>query len=97
MAASTRAFVIILAMAWSLVSTGGIARADTLLVESLNAAQPSIAERPKRGSSMARVEAQFGPPSSRSGAIGQPPITRWDYAAFTVYFEYDHVVHAIGR
>ncbi len=25
----------------------------------------------------------------------QPPITRWDYDAFSVYFENDHVIHAV--
>jgi hypothetical protein len=50
---------------------------------------------PTRGSSMAQVERVFGPPSERAAAVGQPPITRWVYPAFTVYFEYEHVVHAV--
>ena len=50
---------------------------------------------PTRGSSMAQVERRYGPPSERAAAVGQPPITRWVYPTFTVYFEYDHVVHAV--
>jgi hypothetical protein len=50
---------------------------------------------PSRGTSMAHVERVFGPPSERAAAVGQPPISRWVYPAFTVYFEYDHVVHAV--
>jgi hypothetical protein len=50
---------------------------------------------PDRGQSMAAVEARFGAPASRSAAVGQPPITRWSYPNFTVYFEYDHVVHTV--
>jgi len=46
---------------------------------------------------MARVESAFGTPSDRQAAVGQPPITRWDYPAFVVYFEYDHVIHAVAR
>ena len=46
---------------------------------------------------MASVEARFGPPATRSSAVGQPPITRWDYPDFTVFFEYDHVVHSVRR
>jgi hypothetical protein len=45
---------------------------------------------------MASVEARFGVPASRGAAVGQPPITRWTYPNFTVYFEYDHVVHAVA-
>jgi hypothetical protein len=51
---------------------------------------------PDRGQSMAAVEARFGAPAARSSAVGQPPITRWSYPNFTVYFEYDHVVHAVA-
>jgi len=97
MAASTRAFVIALAMAGSLFSPYGTALADTLLIDGVDAAQPTSAERPKRGSSMASVEASFGPPATRSSAVGQPPITRWDYNGFSVYFEYDHVLHSVRR
>lgn len=28
-------------------------------------------------------------------AVGQPPITRWDYRSFSVYFEYDHVINSV--
>jgi hypothetical protein len=74
----------------------GPAVADTLIVDTLGAAQASAAERPARGMSMARVEARWGAPASRAPAVGQPPITRWDYPAFAVFFEYDHVVHAVA-
>ena len=105
MAASTRAVVMTLtsglalglALVGNLASTSGTVRADTLLIESVDAAQPTATERPKRGSSMASVEARFGPPATSSSAVGQPPITRWDYADFTVYFEYDHVLHSVRR
>ena len=96
MALSTRTLVITLALVASLYSAGN-ALADTLLVEGVSAAEATAAERPARGSSMASVEARFGAPASRSGAIGQPPITRWDYAEFVVFFEYDHVVHTVRR
>ena len=45
----------------------------------------------------AQVEAQFGAPAERYAAVGQPPITRWVYPAFVVYFEYQHVVHTVAR
>ena len=57
--------------------------------------QPANVAAPTRGISMAQVERRYGAPSERAAAVGQPPITRWVYPTFTVYFEYDHVVHAV--
>ncbi len=50
---------------------------------------------PPRGMSMGQVEKQFGAPSERFPAVGQPPITRWVYPDKVVYFEYEHVVHTV--
>lgn len=59
--------------------------------------EPSAAlpERPARGSSMSSVEARFGAPATRHAAVGDPPIARWDYAQFSVFFEHDKVLHAV--
>jgi hypothetical protein len=46
---------------------------------------------------MATVEAQFGAPTERRGAIGEPPISRWEYPGFTVFFEHQLVIHAVVR
>ena len=72
-----------------------MAGADVLLLDGIDAAQASAGQRPSRGMSMERVEADFGTPSSRYNAVGEPPITRWDYPGFAVYFEYDLVLHAV--
>ena len=53
-------------------------------------------ETPSRGTSMAQVEQRFGAPTERFAAVGQPPITRWVYPGFVVFFEYQHVVHAVA-
>ena len=55
---------------------------------------------PASGMSMESVEAKFGAPSRRVPAVGgastaQPPITRWEYPGFVVYFENNHVVHTV--
>lgn len=71
--------------------------ADTLLVDAATAARESASERPTRGMTMATVERRWGEPVSRSAAVGQPPITRWEYPGFVVVFEYRHVVHAVAR
>lgn len=73
------------------------ATADTLLIEGLEAAQPTVTERPRRGMSMNRVENGWGMPGNRQGPVGEPPITRWDYPGFVVFFEYDKVIHAVRK
>jgi len=53
--------------------------------------------KPQKGQSMQQIEAQFGPPVKEEDAVGEPPISRWQYAKFTVYFEYDKVIHAVAH
>ena len=72
-------------------------QADTLLVEAVQGEQSTMTERPRRGMSMKNVEARFGAPQNRDPAVGQPPITRWDYADYSVFFEYQHVIHAVPK
>jgi len=50
---------------------------------------------PGRGMTMEQVEARFGAPSEKIERVGDPPISRWVYGSFTVYFEYDKVIHAV--
>ena len=80
-----------------------------LLMSALLTAQPALAEtlstatgdpaaaaaRPDRGSSMTTVQSRYGEPTNRHSAVGDPPITRWDYPQFAVYFEHDRVLHAV--
>ena len=73
----------------------GGAAAETLVVDGqVQLAQSSIA-RPERGTTMHDVEAKFGAPAKRYPAVGKPPITRWDYPSFSVFFEYSRVVHSV--
>jgi hypothetical protein len=69
------------------------ALAETLSTDTGNPA--AAAERPNRGSTMAQVESRYGQPTNRHAAVGNPPITRWDYPQFSVYFENDRVLHAV--
>jgi hypothetical protein len=52
---------------------------------------------PARGMSMEKVEASFGAPTQRFPAVGEPPITRWEYPGFVVYFEHQRVIHTVGQ
>ena len=79
-----------------LTLVAGTARADTLLLDGIEQAAPSAAQRPKSGLSMAAVESTYGAPSQRHAAVGEPPITRWDYSEFSVYFEHELVIHSVA-
>lgn len=78
----------------------GAALAATLPVFPVHADETPAAaaparERPARGMPKSQVEAKYGAPASRTESVGQPPISRWDYPGMIVYFEHDHVVHAV--
>ena len=81
----------------ALVVAAQLVAADVLLIDGVEMSAQTDTSRPARGSTMARVEANFGQPTSRQPTVGEPPITRWDYPAFSVYFEYDHVIHAVAH
>lgn len=51
--------------------------------------------RPERGSSREAVIAEFGNAIAVGPAVGDPPISRWEYQDFYVYFEYEHVIHTV--
>jgi hypothetical protein len=73
----------------------GAAFAETVVVNDQVQVMPSNLERPKRGSTMNDVEKHFGAPVNRHPTVGQPPITRWDYSGFSVFFEKDRVIDAV--
>ncbi len=57
-------------------------------------------DAPVRGLSMAQVERRYGAPLDKMPTVGggaprQPPINRWRYQGFTVYFERDRVIHSV--
>ena len=69
--------------------------ADTLEMEGLSPDQSSA--RPTRGMTAASVESKFGSPQSKAAPVGDPPISRWEYQDFVVFFEYDRVIHAVAK
>lgn len=80
-----------------LLAAGSVASsAETLLLDEIEMAAPTAASRPHRGMTMDAVQAKFGEPTTRHPAVGEPPITRWDYPAFSVYFEHQYVIHAVA-
>ena len=56
--------------------------------------QPAV-DMPAKGMSKARVKSLFGEPLEEVPAKGQPPISRWKYQEFTVYFDSNTVIHCV--
>lgn len=52
-------------------------------------------EMPVRGMTMTEVTQHFGQPREKRVPVGQPPITRWVYPKYTVYFEYKYVIDSV--
>lgn len=78
------------------VAASTAAVAEIVVINDTVAVRESTVERPARGMSMDSVEAKFGAPSNRHATVGQPPITRWDYPGFSVFFENQTVLHAVA-
>jgi hypothetical protein len=76
------------------VASTDVAGADELKMTSPS--QGSV-DHPARGMSMDKVESKFGAPTTRVPAVGNPPITRWEYPGFTVYFEHNIVLHSVVK
>jgi hypothetical protein len=52
-------------------------------------------DMPAKGMSKERVKSLFGEPLEEVPAKGQPPISRWKYQEFTVYFDSNAVIHCV--
>ena len=77
----------------------GPIEADTLVMD--NVQSSSQAALPQRGLSMHAVRARFGNPVTEHPAVPtnegplHPPITRWDYPDYSVFFENSTVLHTV--
>lgn len=83
----------ILVLAAALLS--GFAAAETIAVDNGIAIKQSDVATPTRGMTMDQVATKFGAPVTKVPAVGKPPISRWEYPGFIVYFESDHVIHSV--
>jgi hypothetical protein len=73
----------------------GFASADTLDMDGTDAMNGSVG--PASGSTQESVEATYGSPNAKIAAVGEPPISSWEYDGFIVFFEYDRVIHAVKK
>jgi len=81
--------------AFALAFLCALAQADVVKIPVGSQPHAGGAPLPPEGMSMQSVRAGWGEPAVAHDPVGKPPITRWDYTEFSVYFEYDHVVHAV--
>lgn len=77
------------------VFASGLAGAATIAVDNGIAVKESDVATPVRGMTMEQVATKFGTPVTKVPAVGKPPISRWEYPGFIVYFEADHVIHSV--
>ncbi len=83
--------IILLALSIGLLSTVNAQNLDMSGAE--GSATFDQAGKPTRGMSQESVQANFGAPQSTVAAIGDPPISRWEYSGFVVFFEHNLVIH----
>jgi len=87
--------IILLALSIGLLSTVNAQNLDMSGAE--GSATFDQAGKPTRGMSQESVQANFGAPQSTVAAIGDPPISRWEYADFVVFFEHNLVIHSVTK
>jgi hypothetical protein len=75
--------------------TSKSAWAETIAVDNGIAVKQSDVATPTRGMTMDQVATKFGAPVTKVPAVGNPPISRWEYPGFVVYFEHEHVIHSV--
>jgi hypothetical protein len=90
--------------ACGLLALGFAAQADDIVMPTdgtvQQGAMPKPADIPSKGQSMAQVVKRFGEPQNKHAPAGgdtpkHPPITRWDYAGFSVFFSHSHVIDTV--
>jgi hypothetical protein len=79
----------------ALLCLTGTAHAELAVDDGKVSVVPATTAQPARGALMKTVEKQFGPPTTKHPTVGKPPITRWDYAGFSVFFEGDRVIDSV--
>lgn len=52
-------------------------------------------DKPSKGMTMAEVRERYGDPKEEVPPVGDPPISRWVYEQYTVYFENHRVLHSV--
>ena len=78
------------------VLASGLAGAETIAVDNGIAVKQPDVPTPTRGMTMDQVASKFGAPANKVPAVGKPPISRWEYPGFIVYFESQYVIDTVA-
>lgn len=70
-------------------------RTTAPVADNSDRAARAVPELPARGTSMQQVRARLGAPLRAHAAVGKPPITRWDYSNYSLYFEHNLLLDAV--
>ena len=89
----TRTVLALMIAAAALLTFADRLQADVLLIEEVRQAEKMTL--PTNGMDKDQVRNRFGAPAQRHSPVGDPPITRWDYEQWSVYFEYDLVLFTV--
>lgn len=81
------------ALVATLTTIANPARSDVLLIEEVR--ESMRRDLPSNGLSKAEVRRRFGDPAREHAPVGDPPISRWEYEEYTVYFEHDLVLDSV--
>jgi len=77
------------------VFISGISIAETIAIPAgQQAADKQNIVKPVTGQTKTQVSKKFGEPTKKISAVGNPPISRWVYDDYTVYFDNDYVIHS---
>ncbi len=71
-----------------------ISTSEVISIPLANKNRATNIQMPVRGDTKESVEYEFGPPTAKQIPRGTPPISRWDYPSFAVYFESNSVIHS---
>lgn len=66
----------------------------------MSADRPSVMPSgmfPRNNMTRDAVQTEFGDPQEQLPAVGEPPISRWRYPDYTVYFERDRVIISVSN
>lgn len=69
------------------------ALADVLIIDEVR--QVARMDLPVNGQTKQAIESRYGAPARKHSAVGDPPISRWDYGRYSVYFEHDLVLFSV--
>jgi hypothetical protein len=92
-----RTLVFAAACAAGIAAFAQLSCAETIATDTGIAVKQAEMATPTRGMTMTQVASKFGDPVSKVPAVGKPPIARWEYLGFVVYFEQDHVIHSVVK